>query len=206
MTGLAVRPLGLGHVKPAGTLLAASHGDYPAFRALAPDPAVRRRMLLPFQTGAVRDVVRNGHAYGVFTDGELVGVSLWQPPGRFPLSRTRKLRMAPALLRSATAAPRAFRRLARSGAALEREFPNEPVWYLEALGVDPGVQRRGVGAALLTAKLVLVDTDRVACYLHTSDHANVEYYRRHGFELTQPGFPAGPGGPTYYGMTRPPAH
>jgi ribosomal protein S18 acetylase RimI-like enzyme len=204
--GLAVRPLGLGDVKAAGALLAASHGEYPAFRALAPDPAVRRRMLLPFQTAAVRDVVMNGHAYGAFTEGELVGVALWQPPGRFPLSTMRKLRMAPALLCSATAAPRAFPGFARSGAALEREFPKEPVWYLEALGVHPGVQRRGAGAALLTGGLGLVDTDRVACYLHTSDHANVEYYRRHGFELTQLGFTAGAGGPTYYGMTRPPAH
>ena len=205
MTGLAVRPLDLSDVKAAGGLLAASHGEYPAFRALAPDPAGRRRMLLPFQTGAVRDVVQNGYAYGAFTDGDLVGVALWQPPGRFA-STARKLRMVPALLSSATAAPRAFRRLARSGTALEGEFPKDPVWNLEALGVHPGVQRRGVGAALLTAGLVLVDTDRVACYLHTSDHANVQYYRRHGFELTQPGFPAGSGGPTYYGMTRPPAY
>jgi hypothetical protein len=134
MTGLAVRPLGLGDVEPAGALLAASHGEYPAFGALAPDPAVRRRMLLPFQTGAVRDVVRNGHVYGAFTDGELVGVSLWQPPGRFPPSRTRKLRMAPALLRAATAAPRAFRRLARSGAALEARSRTSPcgIWRRSA--------------------------------------------------------------------------
>jgi ribosomal protein S18 acetylase RimI-like enzyme len=205
MTGLAIRPLRLDDVKAAGALLAASHGEYPAFRTLIADPAVRRRMLLPFQTAAVRDAVRNGHTYGAFIAGGLVGVALWQPPGRFPLSKTRKLRMAPALLRSAAVAPRAFPRFARSGAALEREFPAEPVWYLQALGVHPDLQRRGSGAALLAAGLVRVDADRVACYLHTSDHANLEYYRRQGFELTQPGFPAGSGGPTYYGMTRPPA-
>jgi hypothetical protein len=38
MTRLAVRPLGPGDVKSAGALLTASHGEYPAFRALAPDP------------------------------------------------------------------------------------------------------------------------------------------------------------------------
>ncbi len=206
MTEPAVRPLRLDDVKAAGALLAASHGEYPAFRTLVPDPVVRRRMLLPFHTAAVRDAVQNGHAHGAFMDGELVGVALWQPPGRFPLSKTRKLRMAPALLRSAAAAPGAFPRFARSGAALEREFPAESVWYLQALGVHPDVQRRGSGAALLAAGLVRVDADRIACYLHTSDYANVEYYRRQGFELTQPGFPAGSGGPTYYGMTRLPAY
>ena len=46
--------------------------------------------------------------------------------------------------------PRAFQ-FARSGAALEQAFPDEPVWYLQALGVHPDAQRRGVGAALLSA-------------------------------------------------------
>jgi ribosomal protein S18 acetylase RimI-like enzyme len=134
----------------------------------------------------------------------LAGVALWQKPGRFPLSLMRKARMMPALLRVALAAPRAFPRFARSGAALERAFPEEPVWYLEALGVHPNAQRRGVGGALLAAGLAVVDADHIACHLHTSDEANVAYYERWGFELTQPAFPAYAGGPTYYGMTRPP--
>jgi hypothetical protein len=56
---------------------------------------------------------------------------------------------------------------------------------------------------LLATGLAMVDSDQLACHLHTSDPANVEYFRRWGFELTQPAFPAGPGGPTYYGMTWP---
>ena len=58
---------------------------------------------------------------------------------------------------------------------------------------------------MLAAGLAVVDADNLACHLHTSDPANVEYYLRWGFELTQPAFPAGAGGPTYYGMTRPAA-
>jgi GNAT superfamily N-acetyltransferase len=113
--------------------------------------------------------------------------------------------MAPTLAQAAIAARGAFPRFARSGATLERTFPNQPVWYLQALGVHPSRQRQGVGAALLAAGLAVVDADNLACHLHTSDPANVEYYRRWGFELTQPAFPAGAGGPTYYGMTRPAA-
>jgi ribosomal protein S18 acetylase RimI-like enzyme len=78
-----------------------------------------------------------------------------------------------------------------------------PFWYLEALGVHPGAQRRGVGAALLSDGLAIVDAAKLSCHLHTSDLANVDYYQRWGFELTQPAFSAGPDGPTYYGMTRP---
>jgi hypothetical protein len=39
---------------------------------------------------------------------------------------------------------------------------------------------------LLSAGLAVVDADHAACHLHTSDAANLEYYRRWGFQLTQP--------------------
>jgi GNAT superfamily N-acetyltransferase len=133
----------------------------------------------------------------------LVGVALWQPPSRFPLSPLRKARMAPALAQAVIAAGRTFPRFARTGAALERAFPAQPSWYLQALGVHPSAQRAGVGGALLAAGLALVDAATMACHLHTSDPANVEYYQRWGFQLTQPAFPAGTDCPTYYGMTRP---
>ena len=61
--------------------------------------------------------------------------------------------------------PRAFRQL-RDRRALEQAFLDEPVWYLQALGVHPDAQRRGVGAALLSAGLAVVDADHAACHLH----------------------------------------
>jgi ribosomal protein S18 acetylase RimI-like enzyme len=205
VTGLTIRSLTTADAPAAGALLTASHGDYPAFRLEFPDPSIRGRVLLPFQTAAARDVARHGNAVGAYLDHQLAGVALWQPPGQFPLSVLRKARMTPALLRVAIADPRAFPRFAASGSALERTLPATPVWYLEALGVHPNAQRRGIGAALLANGLATVDADNLPCYLHTSDPANIDYYQRWGFELTQPGFPAGRGGPTYYGMTRPAA-
>jgi len=88
--------------------------------------------------------------------------------------------MAPALARAAVGAPGAFPRFARSGAALKQALPDAPIWYLQALGVHPDAQRRGIGAALLAAGVAMVDSDQLACHLHV-----------------------GPGGPTYYGMTWP---
>ncbi len=203
MTDLRIEHLTAHDASAGGALLAASHQDYPAFRAVFPDARVRSRVLAPFQTAATRDAARYGHAAGAFLGDRLVGVALWQPPGRFPPSPLRKARMAPALAQAAIVAGPAFGRFARSGAALERTFPTEPVWYLQALGVHPDVQRRGVGAALLAAGLAFVDADDAVCHLHTSDPANVAYYQRCGFELTQPASPAGTDGHTYYGMTRP---
>jgi ribosomal protein S18 acetylase RimI-like enzyme len=79
--------------------------------------------------------------------------------------------MAPALARAAVGAPGAFPRFARSGAALKRALPDAPVWYLQALGVHLDAQRRAIGAALLAADLAMVDSDQLACHLHTSDPA-----------------------------------
>jgi GNAT superfamily N-acetyltransferase len=203
MTPPTIQPLTARDASAGGALLTASHREYPAFRALFPDPHVRSRVLRPFQTAAVSDAARYGSAAGAYLEDRLVGVALWQPPGRFPLSPLRKARMTPALVQAAIAAGSTFARFARSGVALERAFPTQPLWYLQALGVHPSAQRSGIGAALLAAGLALVDADTMACHLHTSDPANVEYYQRWGFQLTQPAVPAGPDGPTYYGMTRP---
>jgi hypothetical protein len=73
MTGLRVAQLAASDAASAGALLTASHGEYPAFRATFPDPRVRRRFLLPFQTAAARDVAIHGRLVGAFLDDQLAG-------------------------------------------------------------------------------------------------------------------------------------
>jgi GNAT superfamily N-acetyltransferase len=205
MAGVTVDPLLVGDAPAAGGLLAASHGEYPAFRRLLPDPAVRARVLRPFMAVSARDAARYGRPLAARVDGRLVGVALWMPPGRFPLSPLRKARMVPALARAGLAAGVRFVRFARVAPVLEQGLPDGRFWYLQAMGVHPSAQRQGIGSALMAAGLALVDTDNLVCHLHTSDQANLAYYGRWGFELTQPAIHAGADGPTYYGMTRPPA-
>lgn len=201
---VAVRPLHVAEADAAGGLLTASHHEYPAFRRLFPDPALRSRVMRSIHTAAARDVARHGRALTAHVDGLLVGVAFWLAPGQFPLSPARKARMTWPLARAAATAPSAFARLARTGAAMERSLPDERFWYLMALGVHPDAQRRGVGAALLTASLAMVDTGMQRCYLHTSDPANVVYYQRWGFEPTEV-IRAGPTAPPYQAMFRPAA-
>jgi ribosomal protein S18 acetylase RimI-like enzyme len=188
----------------AGDVLAASHADYPGFRHLFPDPERRRRVVRPFMTATARDAAAHARALVADDDDGMLGVALWMPPGAFPLSAGRKARMAPALLPVILAAGRAFPAFARVGAALERDHPAEPAWYLQAMGVHPRAQRRGVGTQLITPVLALADDTGVACHLHTSDTANVEYYARFGFEVRRPAIPVFADGPTYVGMIRAP--
>jgi ribosomal protein S18 acetylase RimI-like enzyme len=201
---IAVETITPRHAGAAGDVLTASHERYPAFRYLFPDPEVRRRVLGPFMTATARDAARQGHALGAFDGGALVGVALWMPPGTFPLSAARKARMAPALLRTMLAAGSAFWAFARAGSELENDHPPETAWYLEALGVHPRAQRRGVGSQLVTPVLAIADESGRPCHLHTSDPSNVDYYRRFGFEVSPPNIRIDEG-LEYIGMTRAPA-
>ncbi|WP_017596367.1 GNAT family N-acetyltransferase [Nocardiopsis potens] len=76
-----------------------------------------------------------------------------------------------------------------------------PYWHLEVLGVDPVVQGKGVGAALLDAGLSRADDDRVPVHLETNREENLAYYERYGFAPT--GKLDAEGMPRAWGMLRP---
>ncbi|MDN5856071.1 MAG: GNAT family N-acetyltransferase, partial [Actinomycetia bacterium] len=80
----------------------------------------------------------------------------------------------------------------------------EPGWYLQAMGVHPRAQRRGIGRRLLAPVLDAADNAGLRCHLHTSDPANVAYYGQHGFEVSEPAITVFPTGPSYIGMIRKP--
>jgi ribosomal protein S18 acetylase RimI-like enzyme len=188
----------------AGRVLAASHAQYPAFRHLLPDEWQRQRVLWPFMTATARDAARYGRCCAASEGRDVLAVALWMPPGAWPLSPLRKLRMAPALLVVMAAAGRRAADWARTGSALEKHAGEERAWYLEAMGVRPAAQRRGLGRRLLVPILDEADAQGVACRLHTSDQANVSYYERFGFAVVDPLRPVFPGGPAYLAMRRPP--
>jgi GNAT superfamily N-acetyltransferase len=187
----------------AGLVMAASHADYPGFRHIFPDPDVRRRVLRPFMTATARDAALHGHPLVARDADGIVGVALWMPPGTFPLSALRKARMTPALVRVAMTARRSLGTWMRVSSALEDARPSNDAWFLQAMSVHPRAQRRGVGTALVTPALAMADQAGLPCYAQTSDEANVDYYRRFGFELSQGAIETFPGGPVYLGMTRP---
>lgn len=61
--------------------------------------------------------------------------------------------------------------------------PEEPHWYLQMIGVDPQLQGRGHGSALLTHVLDLIDAENEVACLDSSNPANVPLYERFGFEV-----------------------
>lgn len=84
---------------------------------------------------------------------------------------------------------------------LHKKYVPEPHWYLLIVGVDPELQGRGLGTALVTEGLARADQSACPCYLETSQERNLAFYERHGFAIVASA-PLGKGGPTGWAMRR----
>jgi ribosomal protein S18 acetylase RimI-like enzyme len=202
-TEVLIKTADPGAAPAAAQVLCRSHAEYPSFQHLFPDHGRRLRVLRPFLVATARDAARHGRLDTARIGDRVVGAALWMPPGAWPATASRKLRMTPALMIAMLAAGGSARAWMRTGATLEQDIAAG--WYLVALGVDPCAQRRGVGGNLLGPALAAADTAGEPVGLHTSDPANVAYYQRYGFTVTRQHDELFPGGPAYLAMRRNPA-
>ena len=83
---------------------------------------------------------------------------------------------------------------------IEDRVPSD-VWYLDALGVEPSRQGRGVGSALIRHGLEAARVAGVDAFLETGLERNVGYYERFGFRVVDHGSPT-PDGPRIWFMRR----
>jgi GNAT superfamily N-acetyltransferase len=188
----------------AGYVLTDSHQDYPAFRHCFPDPGQRRQVIRTVMGAAAIDVARRGLGYLARIRGVAVGAALWLPPGVRPRRGWDAVRLSAAMLPAVWSGRTRFFAFARVGTALERDAESEDGWYLQALGVDPRQQGRGIGSRVLAPILEAADSRGVTCALHTSDPANAAFYERLGFVVVAPLRSMVPGGPAYLRMRRHP--
>jgi GNAT superfamily N-acetyltransferase len=188
----------------AGYVLTDSHQVYPAFRHCFPDPGQRRQVIRTVMGAAALDVARRGMGYLARIRGVAVGAALWLPPGVPPRRGWDTVRLSAAMLPAVWSGRTRFFAFARVGTALEHDAESEDGWYLQALGVDPRQQGRGIGSRVLAPILEAADSRGVTCALHTSDPANTAFYERLGFVVVAPLRPVTPGGPAYLRMRRHP--
>jgi ribosomal protein S18 acetylase RimI-like enzyme len=93
-------------------------------------------------------------------------------------------------------------RAAAADAVVAEHHPDDAHWYLGAVGVRPGRQGAGLGAAVLAPVLERCDRERRTAVLETASERSVAFHERLGFgvhaELDAPG-----GGPHLWIMRRP---
>jgi ribosomal protein S18 acetylase RimI-like enzyme len=68
---------------------------------------------------------------------------------------------------------------------VDSNSPDEPLWQLDSIAVDPRCQGRGYGGALIAAGLARAQSDGLGAFLSTGTPRNVSIYSRSGFRVVE---------------------
>jgi ribosomal protein S18 acetylase RimI-like enzyme len=171
------------------TLGRAFHDD-PIMKWMLPDDARRAKALPRMWATMARhhylacggaEIATNGGGAEIATNGPEVGAAtLWDPPGRWKQTPREELRMAPAFLLAFRSKMAGAQKIAD---IMKEKHPEEPHWYLFAIGSDPTVRGAGFGQALMRCRLDRCDAEHAPAYLESTKEETVPYYMRFGFEV-----------------------
>ena len=181
-------------VGEAATLRRATPADVPALRAVLArafdaDPLinslVRQDGRRSARMEAFFDVMLrqlSSELSETYTTHDRAGAAIWKRETKLPVRD--QLRLLPAFARIAGwARLPALLQMLQHMESMHAALLPEPHWMLHLLGVEPAQQRRGLGGLLLGPMLARCDREQSKAYLETSRALNLEFYRRHGFEV-----------------------
>jgi ribosomal protein S18 acetylase RimI-like enzyme len=154
-----------------GSLVAAFTGD-PVLRYLFPDDGSYPRYAAAF-FGHLFD--KRVHQGTIWTVGRGASVAMWDAPAAE--HRPADDSLAAQLPAAAMARVNAY------DGAVRAALPTTPFWYLGVLGTHPDHAGRRWGHAVMAAGLRRAAADGLPAVLETSNPANVEVYRRAGWEV-----------------------
>lgn len=129
------------------------------------------------------------------------GAMFWNPPGGRPHGLLNDLKLMPAMVRIAGLS--GLRQAIGALDMMEKKHPEEPHYYLLAIGVDPPFQGQGVGTQMAAPILTRCDHEGVPAYLESSKERNVPLYERWGFKVVET-VELPKGGPRVWRMWRDP--
>jgi GNAT acetyltransferase-like protein len=175
--GVEVRGLTDAEARHAGSVAARALRDNPMMTYMLPDDALGR-----LQTGydTFGDRIQPG-MIGALVGRHVVGVAGANAPGGcLGATAPPELRTVPAV------SPRealGYDRARHTVSVMCEHDPDERHIHVGPVGVEPGVQGLGVGAAMLGRIGDLLDAEGEVAWLETDKPENVVFYRRHGFDV-----------------------
>jgi ribosomal protein S18 acetylase RimI-like enzyme len=181
MEGIELRRLSPNDLGAACKVLGLAFADNPNTLVIARGDRARAQRMT--ESGA--RVAKLGRQYSHVlvaeeAAGRLVGVLNALKWPNCQLRMSEKLKVAPAMLRvTGLGLPRAFKMMT----VWTSHDPGERHWHLGPIGVDPELQGRGIGKAMLAAFLDMVDGQGAAAYLETDVDRNVALYEQFGFKV-----------------------
>ena len=182
--------------------MAAAFFDDPMSAYIMPDPTRRRVQ----GRGLFKPLIHYGRLYGqIDTVGDGDGVAIWVQPRYTKMTFWRLARsgMLWSAWRLDAPARRRFLAFVDYIEKAREQGSQSPHWLLFVLAVHPDHQGRGVGGALLRHGLRRAAAEGLPCRLDTTKPANVDYYRRYGFEVVGE-IDVPDGGPRLWEMVCPP--
>jgi GNAT superfamily N-acetyltransferase len=195
------RPARKTELRELSATLSRAFYDDPVMAWIFPDDTTRTKHLTRMFAAMTRHHHLPRGGVEVACDGSGIGAAaLWDPPNQWRESRWAQLAMTPGFLRAFGLRTGMARGVQET---MQRVHPEEPHWYLAAIGSDPTVRGQGYGQALMRSRLDRCDAEHCPAYLESSKPENVPYYLRFGFTVTEeialPG-----GGPPLWAMWRDP--
>jgi GNAT superfamily N-acetyltransferase len=179
-----------------GAVLGRAFFNEPLMAWAMPDGDRRNQLLPSFFQLFVRTMDRYNENY---VAGDALGAALWAPPGNPVVSDDEGEAFGHELDDIVGIdAPR----FAEIFALLDEHHPNGSFFYLQFIGVEPSLQRRGIGSSLLITVLERCDRLGLPAALDATSAQSMRLYERHGFEATKE--LSLPNGPLVWPMWRKP--
>jgi ribosomal protein S18 acetylase RimI-like enzyme len=121
-------------------------------------------------------------------EDECAGAIGTLPPGQYPVPFLKLLSLISKFVSKSVLSGlpiRVIYECLRIFSQLDKAHLLEPHWYVQVLGVRPNHQGKGLGGKLLRPVLEKADQAGVVVYLETSNPKNLDFYRKHGFEVME---------------------
>jgi hypothetical protein len=175
----------------AASVLGRAFVDDPLSKAILPpieDRAERtRRMGQMFAVALASQRSAGQPVMGVLHEGKVGAAAIIEQVARLPAKASivlHGLALLPALVQAGGLG--GVRRAVAALEVLARNRPPQPHLYLNVLGVEPALQGRHFGVALLDwlRAQTTLRTDLIGVYLETATEANVGYYSHAGYRVT----------------------
>ncbi len=182
----------------AAALLGRAFVDDPLIKVILPpvaDAAERARRMGELFAVALAGQRSGGQpVVGVMHEGRVGAAAIIEQvtrPASMASMVLHGIRLVPGLVTVAGA--RGVRRALLALDVLSRNRPAQPHLYLNVLGVEPALQRRHFGIALLDwlRDQTALRSDLGGVYLETATEANVAYYSHVGYRVTGEIYPLG---------------
>ena len=185
------------HAKLLGEILGDAFHDDPCFNWVIPHRGLHPRF---FQLIAEQLYLHHGEVY---LEQEGRGAALWLPPGVSADTPVTLTQLWLILRLLAHSGPGIVKRLLQARDTMADHHPQEPHYYLHAIGARRQNQGQGVGSTLLKSVTRKCDEAQLPAYLESSSPRNSALYRCHGF-VSIDIKPIGRGGPPVEFMWRSP--